>query len=438
MNTNTNTNPPQSKPTKNSFVINNNGTIRRRRFRRRLPPRLRAAKRLNRILNNPNNAPKNNRKSKRKNNVSRPVASKGVMNNPYAMCRLMPFKSQGKSLGIPDGTDLKRILIDHRMQNTFTIGSSGGVNIAITPALPSSIWFQTPAADTEFRCNSLHFPYHTGDDNVMFPIMQPEWRHLPVALRNIAGVFDNAPALYGTTKSRIVTVGWSILYTGTSLNNSGLIKVNRAQLSANTLQPNPEQFHVLNSQAGTDKTWEHDQVLVRKLEVRPAFYASNTFDTRTFPLRTGCNGVLKHSADEYEWNTVSSDLAFISTPVWEKNSFLAHNNLSSEGTAEHWPSIASFDNGWASTLITISGAAPGSSFVLDTLYCVEYAPSISADVYALAKAGPDKNENLINKVTTIASKQPIAQSGDADSFSVGDVIVPMLKTGMKIAGSMIV
>jgi len=437
MSTNNTANPSQPKSTKNSFVINNNGAIRRRRFRRRLPPRLRKLANQNRKLNRNNTTPKRNNVNRQRNTNNKPVATKGVMNNPYAMCRLMPFRSQGKSLGIPDGTDLKRILIDHRMQNTFTIGSSGGVNIAITPALPSSIWFQTPAVDTDFKCNSLHFPQRTGGENVMFTVMQPEWRHLPVTLRNTAGVFDDAPALYGATKSRIVTIGWSILYTGTSLNNSGLIKVNRAQLSANTLQPNPEQFTVINSQGGSDKTWGHDQLQVRKLEVKPAFYASNTFDTKTFPLRAGCNGVLKHSADEYEWAIISNDLSFISTPNGEMHSFLLHNDLSSEGTAIHWPSVASFDNGWASTLITISGAAPGSSFVLDTLYCVEYAPSISADVYALAKAGPDKNESLVNKVSTIASKQPIAQSGDADSFSVGDVLVPIVKAGAKIAGSII-
>lgn len=435
MSTTNTSNPPQNKAVKNNFVINNNGAIRRRRPRRRLPPRLRALKRAEQNQRTPRN---NTTRAKRTNrNNNRAVARRGVMNNPYAMCRLTPFKSQGKSLGIPDGTDLKRILIDHRMQNTFTIGSTGSVNIAITPALPSSVWFQTQAADTDFKCNSMHFPVHTGSDNLMYSVMQPEWRYLPVNLRDTAGVFDDAPALYGATKSRIVTVGWSILYTGTSLNNSGLIKVNRAQLSTNTLQPNSDGFMVINSQGGTDKNWNHDQLQIRKLEVRPAFYAANTFDTKTFPLKTGCHGVLKHTADEYEWATVSNDLAFIASPGWEKYSFLAHNDISSEGTMVHWPHIASFDNGWSSTLLTISGATPGSSFVLDTLYCVEYAPSISADVYALAKSGPAKNEGIISKVATIAAKQPIAQSGDADSISVGDVVVPMLKTGLKIAGALV-
>lgn len=360
------------------------------------------------------------------------------MNNPYAMCRLMPFKSQGKALGIPDGTDLKRILMDHRMQNTFTVGSSGGINIAITPALPSSIWFQTETADTNFRVNSMQFPQHTGHNAYMFAVMQPEWRSLPVTLKDAAGFFDDAPALYGSTKSRIVTIGWSLLYTGTSLNNSGIVRVNRAQLSTNTLQPNSDSFTVVNSQGGADKSWNHDQVQIRKLEVKPGFYASNTYDTKTFPLKSGCHGVLKHTADEYEWVTLSNDLAFIATPVWERGSFLMHNDVSSEGTMVHWPHVASYDNGWSSTLLTISGATPGSSFVLDTLYCVEYAPSISADVYALAKSGPPKNENIINTVSNIASKQPIAQSGDADSITVGDIVVPMLKTGLKIAGSMMV
>lgn len=432
--TNTN-NPPQTKAVKNNFVINNNGAIRRRRPRRRLPPRLRALRKTETRQQSSNTKTSRVKRKPRNNNGA--VARRGVMNNPYAMCRLMPFKSQGKSLGIPDGTDLKRILIDHRMQNTFTIGTTGSVNIAITPALPSSVWFQTQATDPDFKCNSMNFPAHTGSDSVMYSVMQPEWRYLPVHLRNTAGEFDDASPLYGSTKSRIVTVGWSILYTGTSLNNSGLIRVNRAQLSTNTLQPNSEEFIVYNSQGGSDKHWNHDQVQIRKLEVQPAFYAANTFDTKTFPLKAGCHGVLKHTADEYEWATISTNLAFMAMPIWEKHSFLIHNDISSEETMVHWPQVASFDNGWASTLITISGATPGSSFVLDTLYCVEYAPSISADVYALAKAGPAKNENIVNKVAAIAAKQPIAQSGDADSISVGDVIVPMLKTGLKIAGSII-
>lgn len=434
MSTTNTSNPPQNKAVKNNFVINNNGTIRRRRNRRQLPPRLLALKRAERAQRQGKKM--TTRANRVKKNNNRTVASRGVMNNPYAMCRLMPFKSQGRALGIPDGTDLKRILIDHRMQNTFTIGSTGSVNIAITPALPSSIWFQTQATDLDFKCNSMNFPRQTGVDNVMFTVMQPEWRYLPITLRNAAGTFDDASSLYGATKSRIVTIGWSLLYTGTSLNNSGLVRVNRAQLSTNTLQPNSDQFAVFNSQGGSDKVWNHDQLQIRKLEVKPAFYAANTFDTKTFPLKAGCHGVLKHTADEYEWATISNDLAFISAPLWEKDSFLAHNDLSSEETMIHWPQVASFDNGWSSTLLTISGATPGSSFVLDTLYCVEYAPSISADVYALAKAGPAKNESIINKVSTIAAKQPIAQPGDADSISVGDIIVPMIKTGLKIAGSL--
>lgn len=433
MSTNTNTNPPQNKQTKNSFVINNNGAIRRRRFQRRKRQSNKTPKENNQKKTT--NTRRNNQQ--RRKTSERPVARRGVMNNPYAMCRLMPFRSQGKSLGIPDGSDLKRILIDHRMQNTFTIGSSGGVNIAITPALPSSIWFQTPSADTDFKCNSMQFPQRTGTDSLMFTVMQPEWRYLPVNLRDTAGVFDDAPALYGATKSRIVTIGWSILYTGTSLNNSGLIRVNRAQLSTNTLQPNSDTFNVLNSQATNSKGWNHDQVQIRKLEVSPMFYSANTFDTKTFPLKAGCNGVLKHSADEYEWSAISNDLAFISAPGWEKYSFLTHNDISSEQTLVHWPHVASYDNGWSSTLITISGATAGSTFVLDTLYCVEYAPSISADVYAIAKAGPAKNESMISKVSNIAEKQPIATAGDADSISVGDILVPIVKTGMKIAGSLV-
>nr|WEU70892.1 MAG: hypothetical protein 2 [Hangzhou hepe-like virus 1] len=380
----------------------------------------------NRIVRNP---------PKRNNN--RRIAKAGLAKNPYAMCRLMPFHSGGRNLGIPDGTDVRRILMDHRMQNTFVIGSSGTMNIAITPALPSSVWFNSQVFDTTFSVNGQTFPYHTGNQVLMFPLMQPEWREGTVRLYNTEGRFDDADPIYNSTKSRIVTVGWSILYTGTSLNNSGIIRVNKQQIGVGDLQPNMASFSVWNSQSGTDKNWNPGQVQIRVLDQTCSFYASNTSDTRTFPLKSGCHGVLKHSSDEYEWCNITPNLCFLALPSNENVSALPHLNIGGEGQMAHWPQVSSFDNGWSSTLLTISGATPGSSFVLDTIYCVEYTPSISSQTYPLAKQGPPKNDNLVQRVDKAATAQPVANVGSANDITVGDIVVPLLKTGARVASAFV-
>ena len=72
-------------------------------------------------------------------------------------------------------------------------------------------------------------------------------------------------------------------------------------------------------------------------------------------------------------------------------------------------------------MISIKGAQPGSSFLLDTIYCVEYIPSNRSDVYSIAKNGPPANQRALDYVNQVANRMPIAASGSASSVNALDL-----------------
>lgn len=354
------------------------------------------------------------------------------MEKAYAMCRLNPFKTMGKSIGIPDGSDAKRILMDHRMINTFTVGSSGSVRIAITPCIPSSIWW---SGDVDTKVNGASYTQNVND--IMRTICQPEWRDLPCTLQDVAGQYDPAMAIFNATKARIVTVGWNLIYTGTSLDNSGGMVVNAQQLTMAEPFPNPALFTVFSSQIGVNKGYNSSQVLTRTLNDKPSFGYANNNETGTIALNRGAHGILRHSANEYEWCNVANNLSF---PAWahdEKICFLTSQEYATESSIGHWPHVAFFDPSWVSTLININGAKQGATFMLDTLYCVEYCPSPSSSVFAIAKGGPPQNNQLMQQVDNVAKNMPIAKTGNAQSDSSVSNVVSNISTAIKTGAAVV-
>lgn len=347
------------------------------------------------------------------NNGARDRIRNRWMTSPFARCRLTPFNAHGLLTGIPDSTDLRRILIDHRMTNTFTFGTSGTMNICITPHIPNPIWYKpSNDADVTYLVNGVAHPANAFP-NRYCAITIPEWLDLPVRLNNVKGSYDDADSLYSASKARIVTVGWNLTYIGSTMANKGQVVVNTQQLTLNTSVDNPNTFEVYNSLAANSEIWNEGQILTRTLNVIPSFSGLLNDQTRQVALRVGCNGVLKHTAADYLWHDVSSNLTFITSNAYgqELHGFHKHNDYGAETVDGHWPHCAFFDDGWASTTLTISGGEPGESFVLDTIYCIEYAPTAGSSVYALAKQGMPENKALLQAVDNAAKKQPVASGG---------------------------
>lgn len=353
----------------------------------------------------------------------------GGPNKDYIMCRIAPFIANGTNSGIPDGSMQRKVMIDHRLQIPFVLGSTGSMNVAITPNIPCPVWFQTPNVDTAYIVNNLTYPHWTSSsyNTVMFS----EWYGRGVHLHDSAGAYDEVQTLMDSARARIVTAAWSITYTGTFNNNSGSLRVNSFQASALEPVPNSDSFSVFNNQTGGSKTWSQSQIFTRVMNQNLPFLGNNSQETRTFALREGAHGLLRHNATEYEWCDLQATISYLTQPANDKHSLLNLSNIGSESSAAHWPLSLAYDDDWSCALLTINGATPGSSFLLDVVYCVEYTPNQTDVAFALAKPAPPRNDNAIQAADRIANVQPIARTGNASSSNFSDY----LKTGASVVSA---
>lgn len=231
----------------------------------------------------------------------------------YAMCRMNPFASKGALLGTPIG-NVRRILADHRQLITFKVGSSGGFNIAIVPTLPYPVWIQTPSTDTTFSitCNGITKSpgFHSGDYKTYYSYCLGEYQNLGVTLYNTSQVYDTAQPYLSFMKGRFVSSAWNLVYTGSTVQNSGVMTINRSAITALSPIPNIASFKVYSAETGTDKTWTGNQVMIRPINFAPNFQAGND-TTRTMRLSEGANGRMAFIGKDHEWSDFTDSLTYL-------------------------------------------------------------------------------------------------------------------------------
>lgn len=352
----------------------------------------------------------------------------------FLNCRVAPFSANGPMSSIPDGSMTRKIMVDHRLQIPFTLGTTGSMNIAVTPCIPNPVWFQSPVSDTYTAAGHTYGSWTSASYNT---VCIPGWDQGSVSLHNTAGSYDDCEIIYNASKSRIVTAAWSITYTGATINNSGVMRVNVFQTGALPPVPNTASFTVIDGTAGNTEVWSADQVLVRSFAQNLNFGAGSSQDTRTIPLRSGAHGLLRHNGSDYQWQDLSSNLTFLTTPADERYSLLNSTGaISASSKLGHIPDVSSFDSDWASTLISITGAAASSSFLLDVIYCIEYTPNPADSTYALAKPAPPRNDMVIQAVDRVANAQPVAETGNSTTATLQSAIknaASVISTGAAIA-----
>lgn len=371
------------------------------------------------------------RRVNRKNFIPRSIIPRNgsIMNNPYFQCRANPFDVVNGSMGTPV-SNVRRITIDHRYAYQFQVGSSGGFNIALTNAIPYPVWYNAlKTTDTTFSVNGRTPTHHVGAPYNFFATPLVEYDQLAVTLYDSDAVIDKVAPYLGASKARIASAAWNLMYTGNTLSNSGTIRVNRTTMSTFAQQRNPTNYTVYNADGGTDKTWSTNQLLTRAVNFDPSFFAANQ-TTKVIRLAEGAHGRLAFIGDDHDWQDYCDNLQFLNIATQDNLALLCHNNLGTEGTLSHWPVLSFLDPNWGVTLIRVDGAQPGSTFILDFLYCCEYVPATTSQVYALAKQ-PKVNEELVRQVDEILSHDAVAEQGAHKSTTGGllsDTIIPMATT----------
>lgn len=345
-------------------------------------------------------------KRKRNNNRNR------MEREGYFTCRLMPFRSVAGSTGIPDGTNTRRLVVDHRITHTLTFGSSGVLNILMMPALPSCAWVYFVDKDTKVDGVALTSSEQSGR---CYAMSIPEWSAMNVSYRATAGDYDQVGVLYGADKFRIVTMGWNVTYIGTTLNDSGYVKASTMNISFGTRVPNTSTFNVGTWDGATHTGYGPDEVFVRTCNTyvsQALFTGGNANTTIVSPLRKGMNGVLRHTGQDYDYRELAAYATFPGQ-VEDTNESLLLNGGFKPTKLTDTGVLLGYDEGWDATALYISGGTTGQSILLDIIYCVEYSPSPISGVYALATTGSDPKPRLMESVARIAKSEPIAKVGSA-------------------------
>jgi len=327
--------------------------------------------------------------------------------NPYIQCRLNPF-GNANGMGIPDGTDAKRLLVDHRQITSFVVGTSGAFNIVIAPVMPQIIWFQPLGNDTTYTVNGGHPTHHNGATDGFHHVTCSQYQNITFTRNDAVGWFNTIPTYLGAARARIVTIGFRLIYTGSTMNNSGSIMVNRMGFSVQAPSANIGDFVVQSDHGESDETINYGQVFLR-----PCNTSSNTFDIMNqesvrAPLRQGIQGLLKHASGDYQWLSVSDNETYLAKTNDDKYSMLYQGADLGSDTLARWPVVTFVDDQWSPAAIAIRGATEGQSFDIETVYCVEYIPNLDSASSSLAKQPPKQSDKSLELANKAAKNAPLA------------------------------
>lgn len=327
--------------------------------------------------------------------------------NPYIQCRLNPFASSN-GLGIPDDTDAKRLVVDHRQLTSFRVGNTGSINIVVAPTIPQIVWFQVPTdTDTTYLVNGDHPTTHNGDDNVFHPICISQYANQLLTRYDEAGKFNSFPTYLDAMRARIVTIGYRLIYTGSTMNNSGSIMINRLGFSLQPPIPNVAAFSIFNGHGGTDLNYNPGQVMLYRLNISKTF-DTIVSDTVRVPLRQGVQGLLKHASGDYRWCDVTDNETYIGYSTYDKAGLLTQGLDRGPDYMSQWPSISFADDQWSPAAISIRGATEGQTFDLETVFCIEYIPNLESSAASLSKQPSKISTKSIDVAASHSKELPLA------------------------------
>jgi len=361
----------------------------------------------------------------------RPRIRMAALTDNFMRCRLDPFNSRG-SMGIPDGSQTQRIVVDHRLLQSITFGSSGHLSLCIAPSLPSPLWVYPRDTTTYIGTHQTAYP----NSALVVPVSLPEWYNQPINWAGATGNINNVVPLYGAEKARIVTMAWRLSYCGTSLNDSGVIRVNSTSTSVGSPSPNQAITHIYSAYAAANTNVDPVQINTRSLNmmVGPTLFESGTCTQRTVvcPLRFGARGLVPKNEGEYEYQPVYTNMTYLVSPNFDFISTLQQFGPTPPLAGES--GISQFyDSSWDVVTIDISGGTSGQAIMLDLIMCVEYAPTIDSAIAPLSKASPPANTQMVQAANNAARAQPLATTLQ-NVTSAASTATTMLKLGATAAG----
>jgi hypothetical protein len=364
----------------------------------------------------------------------------------YITCRLDPFSSQG-GLGITDGSNVKKFVVDYRYFTDISLPLNGvAVNLLFTPTLPTSTWIRCPTKGSYSFIDAAGNAITNSDmdyNSFTSIVSGIGWTPMgfPAELISIAQLSPNGnnynslanpPNPYGASKARIVTMAHKIYYTGQASQASGTITTQDVSATFN-------EGELTLSSAAVDPLVPSLNVLSVNTLPRPnlAPYATGTVNTLPYTMAvasstltnsTVCTrveaGALimpKHSGlsepTKFRWTEVHNQPmvpVVFSTNLYPFGCTTGAISISSgppytSTMTNVWNNggFWTLDTDWQFVNAVITGYQPGSSFRVETVFCVEYQ-TIQGSPFERVTFSAPKDTGALIAAQTVADKIPTA------------------------------
>jgi len=329
----------------------------------------------------------------------------------FIHCRLDPFSSTG-SLGIPDTSNVRRIVVDHKGYCDLTLGASGTMWLRTLPTPNMPLIVQGATGDT-IRVDGLPIIQVGTASDQRFGwvpgIINSEWSSWNLGgPGNVAGAQPTVlPTPFASSKFRIVTQGFRIWYTGAASACSGVLTV-----TADSLAIDEDAEH-LDFASGFEN---YDTSGTRTLINQPAgtqnyravrLSATGTGDLPSTQMArpdAGALCLIKHISPTYEWVPING----VPQMFYAANFTSGGNPISLVGTraTKGYGTFPGIDAGWESVFLSITGAQAGATYRVECITCVEYEPQQDSAVARFSKLPAQTNDAVVKAVDAVAKTIP--------------------------------
>lgn len=349
------------------------------------------------------------------------MSAVSLKRHPYLHCRSDPFGSSGRS-HIPDGSNDQFVIVDaYSVDNIAMSQAQSTFYIQTSSTLPSmAMVFGAPSTNLTVNGNTVTPPAAIQPDgNVVASARYPICISSAYNLGIQPGNSINDP--YSSTKARLVSKGYRIVYTGPVNTCAGVITVTPndyalalGELTTSSL-PVPAtgtfSLSINNASNAVLSTCASSSPFL-STDLTISTNAMNR-ETRTFRPEEGVYLVPKHRSADFKIHPMTNlPFGVVANFSASTASTKAYTNmLTSNGT--YAGGVIWYDNDWEDYLIQFSGINSDATFRIECITCFEYNPSASSVVAPLAqgaaKAEPAIMKQAADQQATLPNARPLGR-----------------------------
>lgn len=322
----------------------------------------------------------------------------------YLTCRLDPFNSKG-GVGIPDASSGRRIVVDHRQYYDVIVPSGGRVNLVMFPSPSTPLLAKDPVSNSTGGSITTG-PISTQLNNLVSGT-DGGYVGMPYAAYSsyVSSDLTNQTAHpYGANKFRIVSQAFKITYTGTTLNQAGVITINPNVGDINPPITNASKITPYNSVGNPETDYGAGSVLTdfitapRINQVQPGSQVYRMGDIQILNKRVTAESEFIDIPERPVIYLAGSDNQ--TTTIWA-NPWIIQRHTWKAG-------MHRADHQFAMPFIYIDGMVAGTSFRVETLTCVEYMLKSDSTFAFMAKEAPSLSPTTLNVADKVISSAPLA------------------------------